>query len=116
MQPKKKTRKRRHTLNQFILRSARERGTENRDNVPMGPSRGYVAPEGGSRKIDHDGVVTCYGNGASSTGGRQEAENDRFTAYCSQDNDAIPSWWEKAETGDTTAFAAHARERGDLNQ
>ena len=83
MQPKKKTRKMRHTSNRFILHSARERVTENRHEVPMGPSRGYVVPNEGSSKLHHDGLATCYGNGANSTGGRQEAENDRFAAYCS---------------------------------
>ena len=70
----------RSTFNQFILRRARERVTENRDKVPIGPS-GEVVPEDRSRKLH--GVATCYGNEASSTGGRQEAENDRFATYCS---------------------------------
>ena len=83
MQPKKKTRKRRHTFNQFDLRRARERVTENGDNVPMGPYRGHVVHEEGSRKLRHDGVAACYENGASSTGGRQKAEERRFAAYCS---------------------------------
>ena len=86
MQPKKKTRKRGHNFNRFILRRARERVTQNRDKVPMGPSRVYVVQKEGSTKFHHDGVATCYEimkYGASSTGRRQKAENDRFTAYYS---------------------------------
>ena len=59
MQPKQKTRQRGHNFNRFILRRARERATQNRE-MPMGPSRGYVVQKEGSRKLRHDGVVTCY--------------------------------------------------------
>ena len=59
MQPKQKTIKGGHTFNRFI-HSARERVTENRDEVPMGPSRGYVVQKEGSRELRHDGVATCY--------------------------------------------------------
>ena len=52
-----------HTFHRFILRSARERVTENRDKVPMSPSRGYVVPEQGSRKLRHDGDAACYETG-----------------------------------------------------
>ena len=60
MQAKKKTRRRGHTFNRFILRRARERATENRDKVPIGPSRGYEVQKQGSRKLRHDGAATCY--------------------------------------------------------
>ena len=40
VQPKQKTRKKGHNFNRFILRRARERATQNRDKIPMGPSRG----------------------------------------------------------------------------
>ena len=81
MQPKKKTRKRGHAFNRFVLHRARERVTENRDKVPLGPSRRYIVQKEGSRKLCHDGVAACYENRGKSTGRRQEAENDSFTDY-----------------------------------
>ena len=83
MQPKKKTIKRGHKLNRLVPRRARKRATQNRDKIPMGLSRGYEVQKEGSRKLRHDGVTTCFENGANSTARRQEAENDSFAAYCS---------------------------------
>ena len=73
--------KRGHAFNRFILHRARERVTENRDKVPLGPSRRYIVQKEGSRKLCHDGVAACYENRGKSTGRRQEAENDSFTDY-----------------------------------
>ena len=75
--------KRGHAFNRFILHRARERVTENRDKVPLGPSRRYIVQKEGSRKFRYDGIAACYENGASSTGGRQKAEKHRFAAYYS---------------------------------
>ena len=60
-----------------------EKGQQKSETVRMGPSRGYVVQKEGSRKLRHDGVTTCFENGANSTARRQEAENDSFAAYCS---------------------------------
>ena len=52
----------------------------------MGPSTGYAVQKEWSRKLRHDGVATCYKNGANSTGRRQKAETNSCAAYCSNHN------------------------------
>ena len=80
MQPKKKTRKRKCTFNQFSLSSARERATENRDKVLMGPSRGYVVQKEESRKLCHDGAAACYEKWGKLD--RQTAEGEKRQFRC----------------------------------
>ena len=58
VQPKQKNKNRGHNSNRFILRGAREGATQNRDKIPMGPSRGYMVQKEGSRELRHDGVAT----------------------------------------------------------
>ena len=59
MQTKQKTRK-----GDIILTGSlyveQEKGQHKTETIPMGPSRGYVVQKEGSRKLGHDGVVTCH--------------------------------------------------------
>ena len=97
-----------HTFNRFILRSARERVTENRDKVPMGPSRGYVVLRKGQRSY-----VTTALRPVIKTGQAQPADGRRRKTTGSRPTVAeIPTRCnmklaEKTETGGHDRFVAH---------
>ena len=80
--PSRKPEKRGHTFNRFIRR-ARKRVTENRDSF-NGSFHGLRSANGRVKEItSRRRCEPVMKNGANSTGRRQQAEKDSFSAFCS---------------------------------